>query len=268
MSLTRRFIVRRTLCPLAIGVLGAAACTRVSMPAGGRDTDSVSVIDSAATTAELTRVAQTLLDALATGDTTVWARSLADNGLFTDENGATHTKRELIASIQPLPPGFTGHITVANPRFRVTGTADGSVAVMSYDALEEETVFGQTLHTRYHETDTYVRDGDRWRMLASQTQVLPSEHTAVAIDAGKLDVYAGTYQLSPDVQYIVTRDGKRLMGGRAGRSPEELFPLGGDRFFRRGAPRGVKIFVRDASGHVTSMIDRRDNNDLVWRRAR
>jgi hypothetical protein len=266
MSFTLRFIVGRTLCPLAIAALGATGCTQVSMPAGWRAADSTA--DSATTVAELTHVTQALLDAVATGDTAVWARTLADDGLFTDENGVTHTKRELLANIQPLPPGFTGHITVANPRFRVTGNADGRVAVITYDALEEETVFGQTLHTRYHQTDTYVRDGDRWRMLASQAQVLPSEHTAVAIDAGILDAYTGTYQLTPDVQYLVKRDGGRLMGSRTDRPPEELFPLGGDRFFRRGAPRGVKIFARDRSGRVTSMIDRRDNNDLVWRRVR
>jgi hypothetical protein len=50
-----------------------------------------------------------------------------------------------------------------------------------------------------------------------------------------------------------------------------LFPKGysgsiENTFFPKGTVRGEKIFVRDASGRVTSMLDRRENNDLVWKR--
>lgn len=261
-ALTRRM----TSCILAFLTIYAAACTGAPAPAGERA--AAGQADSATTAAELVRLTQSLLDAVASGDTALWARHLAEDGLFTDENGNTATKRKLLANMHPLPPGFSGHIVVANPRVRVAGDADGSVAIISYDANEDETVFGQALHTRYHQTDSYIRRGGRWVMLASQTQVLPSEHTAVAIDPATLDAYAGTYRLAPTVEYVVTRNGARLLGKRAGRPPEELFPLGADRFFRRGAPRGEKIFERDSTGRVSSMIDRRDNNDLIWRRVR
>jgi hypothetical protein len=103
-------------------------------------------------------------------------------------------------------------------------------------------------------------------MLASQTSVLPSEHKAAKVDPVRFDAYLGIYWLAPHVTYTVTRDRNRLYGQRSGRPKEELFPLGIDRFFRRGAPRGEKIFVRGGNGRVAKMIDRRDNNDLVWRR--
>ena len=258
-------IIALDLCVL-IATIGAGACTRSPARAGARAAGAP--LDSAATVAELTRTAQALVDAVAFGDTAVWARTLADDGLFTDENGRTSTKRDLLASLHPLPAGFSGHIVVARPQMRMTGNENDGVAVLTYDLLEDETVFGQTLHTTYHQTDTYVRRAGRWRLLASQTQVLPSEHTAVHIDPAVLGAYVGTYRLAPNVEYAVTRDGTHLMGRRRSGPMEELFPLGGDRFFRRGAPRGVKIFVRDASGRVTRMIDRRDNNDLVWQRVR
>lgn len=246
------------LCGIAFGITGAAAYPHSVAPPAGRASVAV----------ELQHITQALLDAVATGNTEVWARYLADDGLFTDENGKTVTKREILSALRPLPSGYSGHIVMANPQVRVRGKAGDRTAVITYDLLEDETVFGQTLHTRYHQTDTYIRRGDRWLMLASQVQVLPSEHTAVAIDPASLDAYVGTYRLAPGIEYKVMRSGTRLLGRRGDRPPEELFPLGGDRFFRHGAPRSNKIFVRDASGRVTGMIDRRDNNDLVWHRVR
>ena len=81
-----------------------------------------------------------------------------------------------------------------------------------------------------------------------------------------LDAYVGTYELAPGVTYVVSREGDVLIGQRSGRPREELVAAGDATFFRKGTVRGEKIFVRDPSGRVTSMLDRRDNNDLVWKR--
>ncbi|HEX6536847.1 MAG TPA: DUF4440 domain-containing protein [Gemmatimonadaceae bacterium] len=228
---------------------GSSCAHRAPGASAERSADSLAVI------------AQALLDAVGSGDTAVWTRYLADDGLFVDENGEIHTKRELVARIHPLPPGLDGELCVSAPRLVVSG----STAVLTYDALERETVYGQTLRTHYHTTDTYVNRGGAWRLFASHTAVLPSEHTAVA-PPPTLGDYVGRYELAPGVTYTVTRDGAHLYGQRGDRPREELLPLGGDRFFRRGAPRGERIFRRDARGRVDAMIDRRDNNDLVWRR--
>ncbi|HEV7745997.1 MAG TPA: hypothetical protein VGO56_13440 [Pyrinomonadaceae bacterium] len=37
-------------------------------------------------------------------------------------------------------------------------------------------------------------------------------------------------------------------------------------FFRRGTIRGEKVFARDANGRLTAMLDRRENNDLTWKK--
>jgi hypothetical protein len=70
------------------------------------------------------------------------------------------------------------------------------------------------------------------------------------------------------VEYVVERDGVRLFGKRAGGPREELLPLGADCFFRSGARWGERLFRCDAGGRVDAMLDRRDNNDLVWQRVR
>jgi len=214
------------------------------------------------TAAQLVRISQALMDAVAPGDTAVWNRWLADDGVFTDENGRTRTKAQVIAELGPLPPGYVGHIRVTNPRAAVAG----ETAVLSYDAMEDLTLFGQRLDTHFHDTDTFVRRGGAWRLIGQQVQVLPAELHPVAVDPATFDALVGTYELGPGVRCTVARDGARLMGRRGDRPAEELLPLGNDRFFRHGNPRSERFFVRDAAGRVTGMIDRRDNEDLLWRR--
>jgi hypothetical protein len=231
----------------------ALAVLLVAAPAAAQQ-----AADTAA--AHLVRISQALMDAVATGDTAVWNRWLAGDGVFTDENGRTRTNAEVIAELGPLPPGYAGHIRVTNPRV----AAAGETAVLSYDAMEDLTLHGQRLDTQFHGTDTFVRRGGAWRLIGQQVQVLPAELRPVPVDPAAFDALAGTYELGPGVRYTVAREGARLMGRRGDRAAEELLPLGCDRFFRRGNPRGERFFVRDAAGRVTAMIDRRDNEDLLW----
>ena len=72
----------------------------------------------------------------------------------------------------------------------------------------------------------------------------------------------------PQVTYTVTREGDRLFGQRSGRAKEELLPLCTDMFYRRGVWRGEKVFERGAQGRVVRMLDRRENNDLVWEKVK
>ena len=83
-----------------------------------------------------------------------------------------------------------------------------------------------------------------------------------------LDSYVGQYQLWPDVSYTITREGEQLFGQRTGRAKEELLPLCSDMFYRKGVWRGEKVFERDNSGKVVKMLDRRENNDLVWKKVK
>ena len=250
------------------------------------------------TTAQLARIAQALMDAVATGDTATWNRWLAADGVFTDENGRTRTKAEVVGELGPLPPGYVGHIRVTNPRAAVAGETE--TAVLSYDAMEDLTLYGQRLDTHFHSTDTFIRRAGEWRMIGQQVQVLPGELRPVTVDPSTFDALVGTYELGTGVTIEVRREGGRLMAQRSGRPAddskwihedadlrvptqawvhrarylgpkgrrpaEELLPIGGDRFVRRGAPRGERFFTRDAAGRVTAMVDRRDNLDLVWRR--
>ena len=211
---------------------------------------------------ELVSIIQSLMDAVAVGDKAVWERHVADDLIYTDENWRVLTKREILADFKPLPKGYTGSIKVAEVKSRINGDA----AVVSWQAHEEETVYGQRLAPVYLVTDTYFRRGGRWQLVAEQITVRPSERKPFVVDPKVYDALAGEYELTPGVTYAVTIEGGRLLGQRTGRDKQELLPADFNTYFVKGTIRGEKVFVRDAGGRVTAMLDRRENNDLVWKR--
>jgi heat shock protein HslJ len=211
---------------------------------------------------ELVRIIQSLMDAVAVGDKAVWERHVADDLIYTDENWRVLTKREILADFKPLPKGYSGSIKVAEVKSRINGDA----AVVSWQAHEEETVYGQKLAPVYLVTDTYFRRGGRWQLVAEQITVRPSERKPFAVDPKVYDSLAGEYELTPGVTYTITVEGGRLLGQRTGRDKQELLPADVNTYFVKGSIRGEKVFVRDAGGRVTAMLDRRENNDLVWKR--
>lgn len=219
---------------------------------------------AAATEQELLRIAQALYDAIPVGDKSVWEKYVADDVIYTDENWHILTKKELVDSLAPLPKGYSGSIRMANVQARINGDA----AVLSYRALEEEYVFGQKLSPTYLVTDTYFKRNGVWQMVASQVIVLPSERKPVVLNPQTMKSLTGQYELTPGVSYTITLEGDKLMGQRTGRAKEELLPADENTFFPKGTIRGEKVFVRDAGGRVTEMLDRRENNDLVWKKIR
>ncbi|HEU5250964.1 MAG TPA: DUF4440 domain-containing protein [Thermoanaerobaculia bacterium] len=218
--------------------------------------------DSAAA-AELKRATQELLSAIAPGNWSVWEKYLDESILYTAEDGRTFTKAQLREEMRPLPPGYSGSIEVESADVRQYG----DTAVVSHEDLEREEVFGQKLVSRYHATDTWVRRAGKWRLVASQVLVRLQDPAPATIDPKVLDAYVGRYEISPSASFTVTREGDRLFGERNGRPRQPLLPETETVFFTPGAPRTRKLFVRDADGRVTRMIDRRDGRDIVWTRA-
>jgi Domain of unknown function (DUF4440)/Domain of unknown function (DUF3471) len=210
---------------------------------------------------ELVRRTQQLLDAFAPGDRTPWKLYLADDAMFFDEQGRSMDKVAFLADLQPLPPGYTGSIKVTGVAARF---APG-VAIPSYDCDENETVFGQQLHARYHMTDTWVYREALWKIIASQTLRYYEDPARGNLAESLLNDYVGTYELGPGHTMLVTRQAGKLYAQRGTGQPTELVPESPDLFFRAGV-EGRRLFHRDASGRVDSLIDRRNNEDLLWKR--
>lgn len=213
---------------------------------------------------ELLNIAQELFDAIPLGKKAVWEKYVADDLIYTDENWRILTKKELVESLAPFPKGYSGSIRIANVQSRITDNA----AILSYRALEEEYVFGQKLSPIYLITDTYLKRDGHWQLVASHVTVLPSERQPFAVDPKHYQSIVGEYELAPGIVYTITMEDGMLKGQRTGREKEELLPADENTFFPKGTVRGEKVFVRDARRRVTQMLDRRENNDLVWKRVK
>ena len=213
---------------------------------------------------QLKRATQELLDAVAHGDVAVWQKYLAEDCIYADEEGNVKTRKDLLKELKPLPKGYLGTIKMGEPKV----FAQENVIVLSHRDREELELYGQKLITWFHSTDTWAKSQDgQWRLVAAQVMAIPNERKPIAVSPKKLDAYVGQYELAPDVTYTVTREGEKLFGQRTGRAREELLPLCVNTFYRKGVWRGEKVFERDAKGRVIRLLDRRENNDLVWKKA-
>jgi len=209
---------------------------------------------------ELVRRTQKLFDAVATGDQGPWEKYFADDCMFFDEKGRNMNKPALVADVTPLPSGYSGNIKIG----KVQSHIEGDVAILSYDLDEKETIFGQDLTARYHETDTWMRRNGEWQIVAGQVLRYYEDPAPGKAPAG-LTAYTGTYELAPDNQQTVSVENGKLYRQRGMRPKEELIPEAGDIFFRKGV-EGRILFRRDDDGKVDALIDRRNNEDVIWKK--
>jgi hypothetical protein len=210
---------------------------------------------------ELVRRTQKLVDSIAGGNQTPWKSYFAEDAVYTDETGKTMDKPALVANVSPLPKGYSGTIKVVKPQSRIAG----QTAVLSYDLDETETVFGQVLHARYHGTDTWLSRNGQWQIVAGQLLRFYEDPAVGTIDTAHLDDFAGTYELAPGVTLTVSRKGVQLYAKRGDAPKTILQPESPDLFFRPGI-EGRRLFRRDGGGKVDALIDRRNNEDLIWKK--
>jgi hypothetical protein len=211
---------------------------------------------------ELVQRTQELYDAVVPGDQAPWKKYFADDCIFADEKGRLFDKPKLIADITPLPAGYSGTIRIQNAQSRIIG----NTAVLSYDADETETIFGQNLRARYHITDTWLQRNGNWQIIASQAHRYYEDPAVGKADTKKFADYTGMYELAPGQTRSVTAEGDKLFVERKGKK-EQLFPETSEIFFRKGV-EGRILFRCDANHKVDALIDRRNNEDVIWRKTK
>ena len=205
---------------------------------------------------------QQLLDAIAVGGTDVWQRNLAPEAVYVDENGEILPRAEFLKQLQPLPKGVSGHLSIVSYSAQVSG----DTAVVIHRDDEEENYHGQKLHAQYLTTETWQQRNDTWQLL--QVHVFSVPRTPASIDLGQheLQVYEGKYSAGEGLTYTVKLNHGHLEGGRESKSSAQLSAEVRDVFFVHDQPRSRKIFLRDASGKITGFVDRREGEDLLWKK--
>ena len=209
--------------------------------------------DPPITEQELVRRTQELYDSIVSGNQAPWKKYFADDCTFSDEKGRTFDKTKLVADITPFPAGYSGAIKIDNVISRIIG----DTAILSYDANETETIFGQNLKARYHITDTWLRRNGEWQIIASQAHRYYEDPAIGKADDKKFPDYIGKYELAPGQTRTVAVENEKLFIERNGKK-EELLPETSDLFFRKGI-EGRILFHYDATGKVDAVIDRRNN---------
>jgi len=223
---------------------------------------------SADATQELRTLDQALLDAVAPGDTKLWGSVLAPDYICVDESGVITDRKESLDQLKPLPPGVSGNIKISAYSARFIG----DVATVVHTDEEEEFYHGQTVHARYLTSETWLRqkNGQRqngeWKLLMSHVYSILHEPPAVTLTPAELDAYVGHYTASSSLSFTIKREGDHLVGERESGPAVTLNTELRDVFFVSGKLRTRKIFSRDDSGKVTGFVDRREGNDLVWKR--
>lgn len=220
-------------------------------------------VKQAITQDELVRNTQELFDAVAPGNPAPFEKYFADDAMFFDEKGRSMDKAALVKDVQPLPKGYSGTIKLVRPKSHI----EGDVAILSYDLDETETIFGQGMTARYHETDTWMRRGGKWQIVAGQVLRYYEDPAPGKADTSKFASYTGTYKLGPERTMTITTENGHLYETRSGRPREELIPEASDIFFRKGV-EGRTLFGHSDDGNVASLIDRRNNEDVVWTKAK
>lgn len=254
----REAVRTRTEDAVKKGLLVALLCAVISPVVWGVVADEPTITQD-----ELVRRTQELFDSIVPGNQATFKKYFADDAMFFDEKGRDMDKAALVKDIQPLPKGYSGTIKLVRPKSHI----EGNVAILSYDLDETETIFGQNMTARYHETDTWMRRGGKWQIVAGQVLRYYEDPAVGKADTSKFQSYVGSYKLGPERTMMVTAEDGHLYATRNGRPKEELIPEASDIFFRKGV-EGRMLFGHSDDGTVNSLIDRRNNEDVVWTKAK
>ena len=212
---------------------------------------------------DLVATVREMFDALLAGDKGVWDKRLASEFVLVDRDGAVKTREEFLKEADPPPPSVRVQLEVAEPRVQDLGEA----AVLTFTTREHEQIWGQSLDVDYRNTMVFARRDGAWRLVSWQYVEVPRDAAPVAVSAAALPALEGEYEAAPGTTFTVVRREGRLFGARAGRKEAELVPEGETVFFTPGT-EFRKIFVKDAQGRVSGMLDRRKGSDTFWRKVK
>jgi hypothetical protein len=110
-----------------------------------------------------------------------------------------------------------------------------------------------------------MRRNGQWQIIAGQVLRYYEDPAPGKVDTAKFAGYIGTYELAPGNRQTVSSESKLLYRQRGDRPKDLLIPEATDIFFRKGV-EGRILFRHGDDGKVDALIDRRNNEDVVWKR--
>jgi len=207
---------------------------------------------------ELKRLEDEWLNSYLRGDKQTFDRIVADDFTRTDESGKFATKAEEKALVQAPPASIKASLTNEDMQVRVYGNAaiiTGRIVSKVQGSLNFQSRF----------TDTFVKRGRRWQVVARHYSRIPTERTAINLDSKIYDAYIGQYEIAPSVVLNITKEGEKLMSQTTGQPKMELLPESEIEFFIKGFTAQF-AFVRDDTGRVTKLIINQEGQRVAARK--
>lgn len=209
---------------------------------------------------EVLNVRIALREAAQERDMTAWSRYVADDCIFSTDDGALKTKAQFIEHGKKTPFEYDHSV---NPRDYVIHVY-GNTAVINFRVTVHEQFTDADIISEQRQTETYVKQDGSWLLVARQWDNMPVNfHKPVAVDTSAYKDYVGHYQWRPrdDVETVSLKDGK--LWSNLGGDEDEALPLGAETFFFKD-DLGSITFVRDAQGHVTGYTYHRNDGQEIY----
>jgi uncharacterized protein (TIGR02246 family) len=155
----------RRFATLGVFVLAASALVLAQQ---ARDA-STALPPTQDTEAVLMKMERDSAAALTKKDFAAFASVFADDAVFTGPDGAVLTKAQLLADLK------SGTLVVESSQISdMKVRAFGEAAVVTYTTADKGKYKGQDISGRYRWTDTFVRRGGKWQIVAGQgTPIAP-----------------------------------------------------------------------------------------------
>jgi hypothetical protein len=196
---------------------------------------------------EVLNVRNALRETALKRDMAAWSRYVADDCIFSTDDGEVITKAQFIEYGKKTPPEYDHSV---NPRDYIIHVY-GNTAVVNFRLTGHEQFTDADIISEQRQTETYVKQHGSWRLVARQWDNMPVNfHKPVVVNTSVYEDYVGQYQWRPlgDLDTVSVRDGK--LWSQFPKDEDEYLPLGSDTFFVKD-DLGSVTFVRDAQGHVT-----------------
>jgi len=196
---------------------------------------------------EVLNVRNALRETALRRDMTAWSRYVADDCIFSTDDGELNTKAQAIDHVGKLPPEYDHSV---NPRDYVVHVY-GDAAVINFRITAHEKFTDADIISEQRQTETYVKRNGSWLLVARQWGNLPVNfRKPVAVDTSVYKDYVGQYEWRPgdDIETVSLKDGK--LWTKQGDDVDEYLPLGAELFFIK-SDLGTFAFSRDAQGRVT-----------------
>ena len=208
-------------------------------------------------------VANRMHDAFDRRDMASWSRNVESNCIFSSDDGILLTKNQIMERGN-LPHDFE----YALNRREYTIHVYGKTAIVNFRLTVHEQFTGSDIISEQRMTETYIKRGAVWQLVATQWGNLPLNfRNPVAIDHQALKDYVGEYEWRlGETDVVYWREG--ALRSRFEGDDDEYLPLGSDSFFIRN-DLGTVSFSRDSHGHVIGYTyHRADGQEIPVRKVK